>query len=115
MTKQEFDSSLFLTLSLEKRTSSLEKKRKKIKEREREFANFILQKQVVYRVINIYRSISRLQEETINRREKKKKREKKLDELVKAISKARKEWFIDEGLAMYRVKSAPLICLSGCK
>lgn len=91
MTKQEFDSSLFLTLSLEKRTSSLEKKRKKIKEREREFANFILQKQVVYRVINIYRSISRLQEETINRREKKKKREKKLDELVKAISKARKE------------------------
>lgn len=91
MTKQEFDSSLFLTLSLEKRTSSLEKKRKKIKEREREFANFILQRQVVYRVINIYRSISRLQEETINRREKKKKREKKLDELVKAISKARKE------------------------
>lgn len=91
MTKQEFDSSLFLTLSLEKRTSSLEKKRKKIKEREREFANFILQRQVVYRVINIYRSISRLEEETINRREKKKKREKKLDELVKAISKARKE------------------------
>lgn len=89
--KAEFDSSLFLTLSLEKRTSSLEKKRKKIKEREREFANFILQRQVVYRVINIYRSISRLQEETINRREKKKKREKKLDELVKAISKARKE------------------------
>lgn len=91
MTKQEFDSSLLLTLSLEKRTSSLEKKRKKIKEKEREFANFILQRQVVYRVINIYRSISRLQEETINRREKKKKREKKLDELVKAISKARKE------------------------
>lgn len=84
MTKQEFDSSLFLTLSLEKRTSSLEKKRKKIKKREREFANFILQRQVVYRVINIYRSISRLQEETINRREKKKKKRKEVGRVGKS-------------------------------
>lgn len=92
---------------------------KKIKETRNLQILFCKDKLCVSCCIYIYISInfSKKQEETINRRERerKKKEKKKLDEMVKAISKARKEWFIDEGLAMYRVKSAPLMCLSGCK
>lgn len=61
MTKQEFDSSLFLTLSLEKRTSSLEKKRKKIKERERICKFYFAKTSCVscYKYISINFSIAR--------------------------------------------------------
>lgn len=110
MTKQS--STLLSSQPFPQRTSFLEKKKKKNQRDRNGICKFYFPSCASY-IINIYRSISRSREEAINRRER--EREKKLDELVKAISKARKEWFIDEGLAMYRVKSAPLICLSGCK